>query len=152
MIHLEYAHRFEHSAEDVWSILGDFGNAEMAEGFVERVEVIGQGVGMERIFHLAPHLGGGSVRERLEAYDPVLRQMSYRITDNGPLPFTGYFGTLTVTPCGPRACALLVELRLVPVTARPEECQAISIGNMTMLYTNIDRILNDRKTKEPSHG
>lgn len=146
MQHLEYARKLPYPAAAVWELVGDFGNAEIAAGFVERVETVGEGLGMERIFHLPQRLGGGSVRERLEELDPVLRRISYRITDNGPLPWTGYFGTITVTPCGPDACAILVELRLTPIGIRPEEAAAISMSNMDMFFRNLAQILDARAT------
>lgn len=143
MQHLEYARKLPYPADAVWSLVGDFGNPKIAEGFVDRVEVIGEGIGMERLFHLPQRLGGGVVRERLEHHDPILRQISYRITDNGPLPWTGYFGTITVTPCGPDACAILAELRLTPIGVRPEQAAAISMSNMDMFFANIARVLDD---------
>lgn len=144
MQHLEYARKLPYPAEAVWDLVGDFGNAEIAAGFVDRVETVGEGVGMERIFHLPERLGGGAVRERLEELDPVLRRVSYRLTDNGPLPWTGYFGTITVTPCGPAACAILAELRLTPIGIRPEEAAAISMSNMEMFFRNLAQILDGR--------
>jgi hypothetical protein len=141
MEHLEYARRINAPADAVWAYVGDFGSPAIGEGFVERVEVIGKGVGMERIFHLPEHMGGGSVRERLDDHDDSLRSYAYRLTDNGPLPWTGYEGRITVTPCGPDACAVLARIQLVPVTARPEECAAISMSNMNLFFENLEKLV-----------
>ncbi len=142
MEHLEYARRIEAPADTVWKHVGDFGNPAIAEGFVDRVEIVGEGIGMERIFHLPDYLGGGSVRERLEDHDDQLRTCAYRLTDNGPLPWTGYYGRITVTPCGPEACAILAQIQFVPVTARPEECVAISMNNMKLFFENIEKLVH----------
>lgn len=141
MEHLEYARRFEVPADVIWKHVGDFGNPDIAKGFVERVEIIGEGVGMERVFHLPEYLGGGSVRERLEDHDDALRSYAYRLTDNGPLPWTGYYGQFTVTPCGPNACAVDIRIQFIPVTARPEDCAAISMNNMKLLFENLEKLV-----------
>ncbi len=141
MLQLEYAHQFNHTAERVWSVVGDFGHPKLGEGFVDRVETVGTGIGMERIFYLPDILGGGSVRERLDHYDPRLMTYGYSITDNGPLPWTGYEGVITIIPSGPVKSSLQVVIKLHPVTASAEECKAISVSNMKKLFENIEQIL-----------
>ncbi len=145
MQHLEYARKLPYPAAAVWELVGDFANSEIVAGFVDRVEIEGEGIGMERIFHLPARLGGGAVRERLEELDPVLRRIGYRLTDNGPLPWTGYYGSIMVTPCGPDACAILVDVRFTPIGIRPEEAAAISMSNMDHFFANLARILDARK-------
>jgi hypothetical protein len=142
MEHLEYAWKMDHPADAVWKIVGDFGSEIIAKGFVDKVETVGEGIGMIRIFHLAQHLGGQPIKERLDDIDHERRSYAYSITDAGPLPFTGYSGRITVTPCGPNACYIMAHIQMLPVTATAEECRLISKNNMRMFYENVRNALN----------
>lgn len=142
MEHLEYAWKIDHPADAVWKMVGDFASRDIGKGFVDRVETEGQGIGMIRVFHLAAHLGGGAIKERLDDIDHVRRSYAYSISDYGDLPFAGYAGRITVTPCGPKACYLVAHIQMIPVTATAEECRLLSKNNMRMLKENIEQTLS----------
>ncbi len=137
MEHVEVARMIDASADEVWAIVGDFGNDRLTGGYVDRVEVRGEGVGAERIYHLVPGLGGGQVIERLEEYNKEDRSYQYRMTDNGPIGWTGYTGRITVTPAGLGRSAILFQINMTPITMRGEEAVGISLGNIGHYIENL---------------
>lgn len=137
MEHVEVARFIDAPADDVWAIVGDFGTDVLARGYVERVEVLGEGIGAVRVYHLPARLGGAPVKERLEDHNPVDRSYAYRMTDNGNLPWTGYFGRITVTPAGPARSAILFEIRMTPIGVRGEEMVALSLANINQYVDNL---------------
>lgn len=83
-------------AEAVWAQLGDFAGIK-AGGGIESVSYEGEGVGMVRSIVM----GGGSVVERLEAFDEAARTFTYSIiNDDSPLPFSDYSATVKITDNG----------------------------------------------------
>jgi|ETNmetMinimDraft_26_1059896.scaffolds.fasta_scaffold52034_1 hypothetical protein len=72
--------------EKLWDLISDFGEVKWMQG-VSRVEVRGQGVGMTRAIYAG---GDGHILEELEAVDPEIRQLSYTIPLNNPLPAADY--------------------------------------------------------------
>ncbi len=141
MLEMDVARRIEAPADTVWALVGDFGGTALTQGYVERVELTGQGVGAVRTYHTVARLGGAPVRQRLERLDPVDRVITYRMIDNGSVPWTDYTGTIRVTPCGPDACAVSMHLRYVPVGVEPEVCRGLSRQNIDHYYANLIRAL-----------
>lgn len=88
------------SADDVWSVIGDFGGLHNWHPAVAACEVIQEGPA--RIRHLT--LGDGSkIVERLDAHDGATKSYTYSITDAGPLPVANYQSTIQVTGDGDSA-------------------------------------------------
>ena len=81
----------DYPVEKVWAILGDFGNLSWVEG-PERIEVIGDGVGMTRRVHMA---GIDPINEVLETMDEPNLSFSYSIP-NMPMPVTDYLASVKV--------------------------------------------------------
>ena len=83
-------------ADAVWAQLSDFSSIKPG-GPVETVSYEGEGVGMVRTIGM----GGGSVVERLEAHDDASRTFTYAIiNEDGPLPFSNYSATVSITDNG----------------------------------------------------
>src|SRR6266571_3735923 len=81
-------------------LLGDFGGiAKLGGSMLESCTVEGSGVGAVRTLGLR---GGGSIRERCEAYDAAGRALTYSIVGESPLPVRGYVSTCRVVETGPR--------------------------------------------------
>ena len=84
------------SAEDVFSILGDFAGVETG-GPITSVEIEGEGVGAVRTINTV----NGRVIERLDEYDENLMTFSYSIiNDDCPLPVAGYSSKVEVISNG----------------------------------------------------
>lgn len=79
-------------ANEVWAILGDFGNLSWVPG-PEKVEVIGSGEGMIRRLHIS---GMEPFDEVLQSLDADQKTFSYAIPKNAVIPFDNYIADVTV--------------------------------------------------------
>lgn len=106
--------RFAAPASAVWDFVSWRGMVKLAGGSLfERVEFQGDThVGATKTLYIGDAL---PIRERLESLDESGMSYSYRIIDNGPLPVTNYLGQLRLTPCGPKACVIVIENDFVGV-------------------------------------
>jgi Polyketide cyclase / dehydrase and lipid transport len=138
---VELGRRIDAPARDAWRLVGDFGGNVLTRGYVERVEVRGLGIGAERIYHLAAHVGTGSVVERLDALDDAQMLIRYSMTDNGPVPWTEYGGEIRVIAAGPRACMVSIRTRFLPVGAEGAILRTMSQRNIEMYFDNLARAL-----------
>jgi Polyketide cyclase / dehydrase and lipid transport len=117
------------SAAKVWELLGDFGGiAKWGGAMMESCTVEGSGVGAVRTIGLP---GGGSIRERLEAYDGAGRSLSYAIIGQSPIPIRNYLSTCRVVETGPNACRVDWEGRFEPVGVSEEQAQGMVRGIYT---------------------
>lgn len=81
-----------HPAEKIWAVLANFGDLDWAPGS-ERVEVLGDGIGMTRRIFMP---GMDPIDEVLEALDNEARQLRYSIPRGLPLPLDDYQATVRV--------------------------------------------------------
>jgi len=82
--------------ERVWACFADFGDLSAWAPGRSRVPVDGQGIGAVRT---VAGEGRPTVRERLEAYDPVGHTFSYAMLES-PFPFTDYVATVRLRDLG----------------------------------------------------
>ena len=83
------------SADAAWKIVADFGAVGWIPG-VESCEVEGpDGIGQVRKIKLGPM----EIHERLEAFDPEARTLSYSIVE-GPMPTENYLATIILSDAG----------------------------------------------------
>ena len=75
-----------------WEVLAAFGECGWIPN-VESCELEGEGIGSVRKLKLGPM----EIHERLEAFDPEARTLSYSIVQ-GPMPTENYLATVTVSP------------------------------------------------------
>ena len=95
MAGIAVAEDFTVSADAVWTKLADFGGlADWMPG-VKTCETEGDGVGAVRRVAMGP----AEVVERLEAFDPTARSLSYSIVE-GPIPVQNYLATVSVREAG----------------------------------------------------
>jgi hypothetical protein len=141
---VELGRRIATPARTAWRIVGDFASDALTRGFVDRIEILGVGIGAERIYHVAAHLGGGSVRERLEELDDARMRLRYSMSDNGPLPWTLYQGDIRVIAAGAQACIVSVCTRFLPVGEDGTVLRRLSQGNIGMYFDNLERALTER--------
>lgn len=126
-LHCQKAVRLSAPADAVWALVGNIGDETIGKGLVERIEVIGEGVGALRLLHLP---GGAVLRERIEAYSEADRYYVYRVIDSGPFNFTNYLAMARVTPAGPDACILSWNTQAQAVCGFEDEMQAMLQGNI----------------------
>jgi hypothetical protein len=95
MASVSLTRELEQSAEQVWALVGDFGNVSwMPAGTECRLE--GEGPGMIR------HIGQGAMAlaETLESRDDGARTLIYTIPGEVPFPATDYRSTMVVRESG----------------------------------------------------
>lgn len=116
------ATRLPRSADAVWREIGEFGETILSQGMVERIEIEGQGIGMQRLLHLG---GGTCVREALVERSEEERYYIYRVVDAGPVGVAHQIGMGQVIPAGPDQCILSWMTAANPVDGATEELQAM---------------------------
>ena len=89
-----------HSADDVWHVVGGFNNLPSWHPAFRESDL--QSSTNSRMMVLAD---GSPLVERLETFDNAGRMMRYSITQT-ELPITSYLGTLRVTPDGAGKCKI----------------------------------------------
>jgi Polyketide cyclase / dehydrase and lipid transport len=141
---VELGRRIAAPARAAWRFVGDFGGSILTRGYIDRVEVRGVGIGAERVYHLAAHLGGGSVCERLEELDDVRMRIRYSMPDNGPIPWTLYEGEIRVIAAGPQACMVSICTRFLPVGEDGAVLCNLSRGNIGMYFDNLAQALAEQ--------
>ncbi|WP_176594205.1 SRPBCC family protein [Sphingobium sp. EM0848] len=117
-----HATRLPRSADAVWAEIGDFGEAILSRGMVERIETEGEGIGMCRLLHLG---GGACVRETLVERSEEERYYIYRVADAGPVGVAHQIGMGQVIPAGPDQCILSWMTAGNPVDGASEALQAM---------------------------
>lgn len=128
MTQVEIVERIEAPAEQVWDCYLGSRAEELAIGiYAESVSTEGQGAGAVRTSVL---LGGtGTIRERIETFDPETFSCSYRVIDRGPLPFADYLGQIRITPEGVHACVLKLQAHFTPVGMSEQASIALYLQN-----------------------
>jgi len=87
------------SADKVWATISDFGGLDKWHPALESDKIVAgkdNEVGAERLLTLK---GGGTIHEKLLAYDDKRHSMRYSILE-GVLPVTEYTSTITVAAAG----------------------------------------------------
>lgn len=87
---------FTVSADELWELVGDFGNVSWIQG-ASKFEIEGDGPGMFRVFYVGD---SPPVRERLESIDAATKTITYTIPEGIPFPVKNYHSTMTVTAAG----------------------------------------------------
>jgi hypothetical protein len=87
---VEEVAEFPVGADQLWSVVGDFGGLLKAIGVP--VELQGEGIGQTRTIQM----GAEPTVERLESLDPQGRRLSYSIV-KASMPFTDYLSTMEVS-------------------------------------------------------
>ncbi|MFT5576633.1 MAG: hypothetical protein ACI89D_002162 [Bermanella sp.] len=128
---------YKFSADTVWALLSNFGDISWAPG-MDKVEVIGEGLGMTRRIHMA---GMEPIDEVLQAMDHDAMSFSYTIPSGIPMPVTDYTAGPTVVSTGPDSCRVDWRGSATPVGVSDEEATEIIKGFYTMLLQWVDEHL-----------
>lgn len=127
MLTVQVRDRIEAPADVVFRDVSDFGNLDRLD-IVESCAVNGEGVGAIRTVVFADH-SLGHVVERLEAWDPKGRTLSYSIlNDDCVLPVRSYLATVRVFEMGPSTCTLAWGSSFEPFGATEGELRPMFEG------------------------
>jgi carbon monoxide dehydrogenase subunit G len=120
MVEVRVERELEHSAEQVWGVIADFGDVSWVPG-VEKVELEGEGVGMIR--HLTVPVFP-QLHERLEAIDHETMTLDYSIPEVAYLNVTDYHARAQVKGLGERRCRVVWSGRAEAEGAEEAEAAA----------------------------
>lgn len=102
MVDVHVARDLDFSAATVWALLEDFGDINWAPG-IDKIEVIGEGIGMIRRLHLS---GMEPIDEQLDSMDASTMTFAYSIPRGIPMPVTDYRANAKVTALDEGRCHL----------------------------------------------
>lgn len=97
MIKVRVEKQIDVSPDAVWTAFSNFGNLSWYPA-AEKVEAIGEGIGMIRRVHMPT---GGYVDEKLETLDNERQTLSYSIEQSPVFPFDKYLALIEVTAVSP---------------------------------------------------
>ncbi|HTK02780.1 MAG TPA: SRPBCC family protein [Bordetella sp.] len=109
--------RIDHPADQVWSIVSDFGGLKRWNPAVTTCSLEGAGVGAQRTFQAGP----ATVCERIEALDQANRSISYSIVSGSSIKARDGRLTISVKPLGASACELTWSMQGEPDGVPAEE-------------------------------
>ena len=106
MLEIKLSVNLASSAEDVWSLVGNFNGLPDWHPWVRAsvLEPAAGGVG-RRVTIVGGTVDHRELTERLLFYDSSLRKYAYTVIA-GPAPYTDYVGRLRVVPNGPEGCVV----------------------------------------------
>ncbi|WP_051171130.1 SRPBCC family protein [Spongiibacter marinus] len=140
MVEVHVERDLDFPAATVWALLEDFGDINWAPG-IDKIEVIGEGIGMIRRLHLA---GMEPIDEQLESMDANNMSFGYTIPRGIPMPVTDYSANAKVTAIDDGRCHVDWYGRATPQGASDEEAAAMIRGAYEMLLQWVDEHLKSR--------
>lgn len=140
MVEVHVARDLDFSAETVWALLEDFGDISWAPG-IDRIEVIGEGIGMIRRLHMQ---GMAPIDEQLAFMEAENMAFGYTIPSGIPMPVTDYSANAKVTPLENGRCHVDWYGRATPAGASEEEAAAMIRGAYDMLLQWVSEELAKR--------
>lgn len=129
MLEVHVSREWDIPAERVWDLLADFGDISWADG-IDRVEVVGDGVGMARLIYMADM---PPIEEVLTSRDAEAMTFSYDIPRGIPMPLTNYSANAKVTPLGAGCCRVDWYGRAQPEGMSDADALAMLEGTYDML-------------------
>lgn len=108
-------------AENVWSVISDFGSIENYVNAVQDCSVEGTGIGARRTLTLND---GGKLVERLENLDDSSRTLTYKIV-SGPLPVDNYISNMKVNEISTNQCEIVWTSSFVASGVSDDEAKQI---------------------------
>jgi hypothetical protein len=123
MAEVHITREFDKSADDVWSLIGDFHAMHKWSPGLQPTESIDDGKARKIT------MGPNTIVERL--VEQGERSYTYSMDDDGPLPVTGYRSTLSVQDAGNGKSTVGWKSTFEPAAGGSEE-QAVQI--LTMVY------------------
>jgi hypothetical protein len=95
-VEVHVSRELDFTPAQVWAVLGNFGDMSWTQG-TERVEVVGNGIGMIRRIFMP---GMDPIDEVLESFDDAALTFSYSIPRGLPMPVSDYLADVEVQALG----------------------------------------------------
>lgn len=127
MLEVEETIQLRAPAQDVWSVIGNFGG--LADWHPAAVACVLSERGADTIRTISIP-GGGTLVERLQAHDDDAMSQTYSIVD-GPLPVGNYVSTIRVLPETDTSCRVHWAGRFEASGAPDEVAQKVVRGIYT---------------------
>ena len=124
MVETHLAREVNVSAARAWALLEDFGDISWAPG-VDKIELIGSGIGMTRRLHIK---GIDPIDEVLTAQDGPSMRFSYAIPSGVPMPVTNYSANAKVTALDDKRCRIEWYGQAEPQGVSDSDAVAMIIG------------------------
>ncbi|MEE4661298.1 MAG: SRPBCC family protein [Halieaceae bacterium] len=142
MAQIDYQRDLNFPASRVWAVLEDFGNMEWSGG-IDRVELIGEGIGMTRRLHIN---GMDPIDEVLQSRDAATMSFSYTIPQGLPLPVTDYLASARVEALDDDSCRVFYRCECQPVdpSLPHADLEAMIHGTYSMLLDMVEAHLSDK--------
>ena len=114
------------------------GRLALGRGYVEDVEIEGEGEGAVIRIYTHGHIGRGCVVERTELFDAKNREMRILMIDNGGFaPVADYRARVRVFAAGEGASVVMVQTSFVPVDMDDTAALALIGQNYDLLMKNL---------------
>ncbi|CAA0089743.1 Uncharacterised protein [Zhongshania aliphaticivorans] len=140
MVEVHLAREFNVPAAEVWALLADFGDINWAPG-IDKIEVIGGGIGMTRRLHIK---GMDPIDEVLTAQDHQAMSFAYDIPRGVPMPVSNYSANAQVTALDGKRCRVDWYGRAEPEKVTDSDAAAMIQGAYEMLLQWVDDWLTAR--------
>lgn len=140
MVEAKQQRQFNHPASAVWAVLEEFGNLDWTEG-VERIELIGDGVGMIRRLFMP---GMDPIDEQLTAVDSEAMWFSYDIPRGIPLPVSNYSAEAKVVALDDARCEVRWVGRAEAEGVSEDEAAAAIVSTYDMLFDWLQAHMDSR--------
>ena len=124
---------FNVAAEEVWSVLKDFGNMSRLNMPHINIEVIGEGIGMVR----RVSLDGQYIDERLESLDDELKVLTYSIQECDIFPFKNYLARMSVEFIRKTSCKMTWVSNFEQGDMAEEEVKSMMLFNYNTMLDSL---------------
>lgn len=136
MIEINMKAVIDTSADNVWSVISEFGSIGKYVNAVADCSVDGAGVGAKRTLTLND---GGKLVERLESIDEVNRSLTYSIV-SGPLPVDNYVSDMKVNELAPNRSEIIWKSSFVASGVSDEEAKQVIEGIYNMGFEGLKKL------------
>jgi len=139
MIRIERATQLQAAPERVFEVFHTrAGRLALGRGYVDAVEVEGEGLGSITRLYTGGHLQPCCVVERTELFDPVNFRLNVLMIDTGgKVPVADYLAKVRLFRAGADGCVVMVKTRFVPVDMDEEAAIALISQNYDLLINNL---------------
>lgn len=147
MIHIERATQLPAPPEQVFEAFhSEAGRLALGRGYVDAIEVEGEGLGSIVRIHTGGHLQPCCVVERIELFDPLNFRLDVLMIDTGgKVPVADYRAKVRLTRAGAEDCVVMVKTRFVPVDVDDDAALALISQNYDLLMSNLHALFPTRQ-------
>jgi hypothetical protein len=150
VIHIERATQLPAPPEQVFKAFHtQAGRLALGRGYVDAVEVEGEGLGSIVRIYTGGHLQRCCVVERIELFDPVNFRLNVLMIDTGgKVPVADYRAKVRLVRAGAEGTVVMVRTRFVPVDMDDEAALALISQNYDLLMRNLHTLFPAEQNSE----